>query len=482
MNYQSEWTITPDWFFAPDHDNVAGPTNSDIHAPFTGELFKPGEVLYGPNDANGDGVSTIGPMPYVYEHVDFFGQPLGIFSDPVPMAVKNINFLLKATPTTQQFEVKGSVFADLNNDGAFNGNDALLAQRYRVCGCESQRFLRARRDVGRDRRQRRLHAPDSIELAEHVLRSACGFPGSIGQFKQPGTGVQDVILPQQVSSAPALNFALTPPATPNPSNPPPGSLGKVLGVVFNDLDGDGFRDLNEPGAIGVRVFVDANKDGIWQSTEVNAFTASNGSFVLDNVTPGSNIWIDVDIANEGTSNAAVDLDATLGGRRWPPRGQRIRRRYELRRHVWYVRPDRRRLGRFAHCKLWRPTMDLTTKSSPGFKLGELNSGEVNGMASATSTADTDDGVVVVGGVLKPGVNTLQVTVHGVGGVLTGWMDFNGDAGFDGFSNSEQLIWTLNGTASATKRISIREPTSCKSRSRRCRPCESAADRGSVPLG
>ena len=51
-------------------------------------------------------------------------------------------------------------------------------------------------------------------------------------------------------------------------------------------------------------------------------------------------------------------------------------------------------------------------------------------------------IVSNGGVLVKGVNTVRVTVSGVGGLLTGWMDFNADGQFD---ESERLIWSLNGT-------------------------------------
>ena len=74
---------------------------------------------------------------------------------------------------------------------------------------------------------------------------------------------------------------------------------------------------------------------------------------------------------------------------------------------------------------------------------------MNGIPTPIATGeglvgDNDDGVVVVsnGGDLDQGVNTLRVTVAGVGGLLTGWMDFNKDGHFD---ESERLSWTLAGT-------------------------------------
>ncbi len=70
---------------------------------------------------------------------------------------------------------------------------------------------------------------------------------------------------------------------------------------------------------------------------------------------------------------------------------------------------------------------------------------MDGQPSPTASLDTsDDGVKVVSnnGILVIGVNTLSVTVDGVGGYLTGWMDFNGNNQFD---SNEKLTWTLNGT-------------------------------------
>src|SRR4029079_9864486 len=44
---------------------------------------------------------------------------------------------------------------------------------------------------------------------------------------------------------------------------------------------------------------------------------------------------------------------------------------------------------------------------------------------------------------QTGVNTLEVTVFGVGGLLTGWMDLNNDGHFD---ETERLTWSLNGNS------------------------------------
>ena len=77
-------------------------------------------------------------------------------------------------------------------------------------------------------------------------------------------------------------------------------------------------------------------------------------------------------------------------------------------------------------------------------MGNLIDGEVNGDPSPTATGDDgvggpDDGVRVVsnGGILQPGVNLLEVTVFGFGGVLTGWVDWNKNMMFE---EAERIIW------------------------------------------
>jgi hypothetical protein len=76
-------------------------------------------------------------------------------------------------------------------------------------------------------------------------------------------------------------------------------------------------------------------------------------------------------------------------------------------------------------------------------LGASIDGEVNGIPSTGANGDDlvgndENGVRVVsnGGLLRVGANTIEVVLHGVGGILNGWMDLNGDGDFD---LNEQVI-------------------------------------------
>ena len=53
------------------------------------------------------------------------------------------------------------------------------------------------------------------------------------------------------------------------------------GTVFNDLNGNGARDAGEVGLAGWKVWLDDDRDGIWNNNEPYAVTDANGNYSLD---------------------------------------------------------------------------------------------------------------------------------------------------------------------------------------------------------
>jgi cyclophilin family peptidyl-prolyl cis-trans isomerase len=62
--------------------------------------------------------------------------------------------------------------------------------------------------------------------------------------------------------------------------------GVVRGMKFNDQDGDGVHDANEPGLQGFTIFSDANENQVLDDGEVSAMTDADGNYVL-RLAPGS---------------------------------------------------------------------------------------------------------------------------------------------------------------------------------------------------
>jgi subtilisin family serine protease len=419
QHYKQVWRITPDWFYAPDRDNPLTPSNS------------PGEIFFGSADANGDGIATAAPLPFL---------DVGA---PIPMAVKNVNFLLKQDAVPEQFDVTGTVYADLNGNGVFDGDDVPAAnvvvyQDVNRNGVADSGEQRVTTDANG---QYRLTIPAAIESTYQVgvipptpqwLPTDAGHDGVETVFAGPGSADQ------------VVNFFLDPPDDAFPDNGV--GNGTLQGVIFNDLDGDGVKDGGEIGVAGFRIFIDANENGVWDSaTEQSVVSGENGAYFFADVEPGV-VRLDIVVPDEGTPAASWSLTTPAEGFLFVTLGEGgnisglnfgLDNRAD---DDWGDLPDSYQTTSAAG----GPHHHVV----PGFRLGASIDGEVDGVPTAAAngeglSGDNDDGVKILsnGGVLRTGANTLQVTVAGVGGLLTGWMDFNNDGHFD---ESERLSWTLNG--------------------------------------
>ena len=79
--------------------------------------------------------------------------------------------------------------------------------------------------------------------------------------------------------------------------------GSVSGTVWNDLNGNGLRDVDavsggfsEPGLTGWTVFVDLNSNGIREAGEPEATTPTDGSYSFPGILPGSVSIVSVTMA------------------------------------------------------------------------------------------------------------------------------------------------------------------------------------------
>lgn len=54
--------------------------------------------------------------------------------------------------------------------------------------------------------------------------------------------------------------------------------GTIIGCKYLDIDGDGFRDGDEPGIKNVRIYIDENDNGIFDAGELDTLTDENGEW------------------------------------------------------------------------------------------------------------------------------------------------------------------------------------------------------------
>jgi hypothetical protein len=422
QHYKDEWRLTADWFVAPDR---AVPVDTDGD----GDDDIPGEILF-------DNV-TQAPVPYIMD----VGQPA------IPKNVTNINFLLKppAFPANEVV-VSGTVWADVNADGNIDTFDAPIGN------------MRVYHDVNRngqydDGEQFVTTSNTGTSVGDYSITILATEPNTfvIGVDLEPGWttsivgGDQIELFMEPGETVANQDFFLNPPNDPSGSGP-----ANITGFIFNDLDADGQKDPGENGIAGVRVFIDdpLAPNGMWDPVEIFTFTSSTGGYFFADVDPGVH-RVDVQIDNEGTGAALYNMTVPAAGFR-----EVTVTAGATATNVTFGLDNRADLD-------WGDLPDTfnTTEGAggpshfvvPHFRLGSTIDGEVDGQPTADAMGDdnvdgisgvddVDDGVSIFsgGGVLHPGLNTLEITVFGVGGLLSGWIDWDNDGTFD---SGERLSFT-----------------------------------------
>jgi hypothetical protein len=72
-----------------------------------------------------------------------------------------------------------------------------------------------------------------------------------------------------------------------------GGFGAVIGRVFNDLNGDGGYDPNEPGIAGRTMFIDLDKDGVLGGDDLSAQSGADGRYEIVHVPSGQTRMVEV---------------------------------------------------------------------------------------------------------------------------------------------------------------------------------------------
>jgi hypothetical protein len=403
--YLAEWHITEDWFLAPDR--VYNP------AEFVGEE---GHEDHHAIMLNDDGT------PKAFE--DSTGQTF-------EMGPRYLNFLVDPGDVPENVaSFTGSVYADLNGDGIFNGEDAPASGGFFVYWDENRNNVR---DAAEALHEISADGSFTISVATTGLQQiAIGVvaPNSQWVATNPAGGVQSFLAGPGYELT-DVDFLLKPPS--DVFDPSGNAPGNIMGLVFGDRNGDGVRQTNELGVAGFRVYADANENGEYDDGEISGITASNGAYFLANV-PRGNVRVDIVVPDSWdlTSPAAGYRDVEL------PSGNTLSNiRFgvlNLATADWGDLPDS--YGTSGANNGPRHTM------VPGFHLGGLVDGEVSGSPTADASGDDalggdEDGIVLLGavnnpvGALIPGTtNAVRATLNGVGGYLNAWFDFNRDGDFN----------------------------------------------------
>ena len=170
---------------------------------------------------------------------------------------------------TQKVLVSGTLYHDLNGSGGRNSGEPALSG-WRV-------FLDADNDGVFDSGERSVLTGTSgaytfNNLPAGTYRVRIVRPAG-WRVTQPSSGAHSLTLASGVAST-GRHFGVT---------------QKVLisGTVFNDLNANGKRNSGETGLSGRRVFIDADKDGVLDSTERSVRTDSAGNWSFKDLSAGT---------------------------------------------------------------------------------------------------------------------------------------------------------------------------------------------------
>ncbi|MGM0486151.1 MAG: S8 family serine peptidase [Planctomycetota bacterium] len=225
-----------------------------------------------------------------------------------------------------------------------------------------------------------------------------------------------------------------------------GEPGRVSGVKWHDIDGDGVRDPDEPGQADVWIYADLNDDGRMGLLEPATKTAADGSYTLRGIPAGRTV------IREGM---ALGWEAT-----YPEEGYHL---IDVEANSTVTDVD---FGNFASLDFGSAPESLGYSTllvddgarhgvTAGYQLGELIDSEPDGLPHPEALGDNfdnlndEDGVELPDTLFQSTRATMEVTVQTSGhprGYFQGWIDFNGDGDWN--DSGEQVaknLWLGEGT-------------------------------------
>ena len=192
-----------------------------------------------------------------------------------------LNPQVSSGPPAATGQIGGTIFEDSNSNGRVeSGEPALAGWQVYIDANNNDLLDPGEQVVTADSFGH--YALSGLAAGTYVVREVQpGGWASTVPAPVPGQGAfYDVTLASNTSIASDENFGNV------PIHVSTGS-GQIVGSVYNDANGNAKRKRNEKPLAGVRVFVDLNNDGLFESGEPTASTDASGHYVIGGLGAGT---------------------------------------------------------------------------------------------------------------------------------------------------------------------------------------------------
>lgn len=418
-------------------NDVRDPTEAYFHTGYDGNFYfdlAPGEYEIRVDASSLDDGVTIADMPVGTFTIGEAGE-----------RVAGANFTLDpgVDLPSAGFTISGNVYVDMDANGVKDGSDVGLEGQIVYFDANQNDVY----DAGLDP----VDVTDANGDYDFTIPEASdGFYDleltidGPWEFFSPVNGVQSVFLTQGDAET-GVNFGVVTPGTPGGGGgnnggggntgggnnggggTDPNAPGAISGIVFEDVDGDGVRDLAENGVGGVVVYIDADGSNTFTAGETQVTTAAGGGYLFPSLPPGSHVVRAV--TPSGFSQTAPVGDehvvALVAGSVVSGREFGFRNQASL---DWGDLPS----GLYPTLSTQNGARHVVSNT---FFLGSTVDGELEAIPTANadgddnSNRDDDDGIAF-DSIIAGQTSGVTAIANFDGGFLQGWMDFNSDGDFN----------------------------------------------------
>ncbi len=389
-DYQSQWNVTTDFFKVWDYDaNLEVPLQAATNAPFS-----------------------------------FSGTA-------IPDHVKHINFLLDpGPPAAPQVDFSGSIFADLNGDGLFNGDDVAVPG-VGVFGDVNRNGALDAGEILVESNAAGEYALTILDVTTTTVMNVGVRPPASWTASNPSAGFEAFFV-QPGDTFTGVDFHIQPPSGATAGD---GSAlsGIILGTIFNDSNGNMLREAGEVGVPNITVYVDMNNSGAIDAGDVVTTTNSNGAYAFADLPDGGHFlrmeldplsgitqtFPDFDLPQFATivsGGTVTDIKFGVSSGSGGPGGTLD-------------------FGDLPDVYGTRLVDDGPRHPEGIFFLGTMIDAEPDGKPTSDALGDDtafipDEDGIAVDALVAGGLGRLEAVASRHGGYLQGWVDFNGDGDFD----------------------------------------------------